>query len=325
MRVAITGGSGSLGRCLIEKLAKEGADRIVTMSRDEQKRLALQDEYAAHPHVKVYAGDIRDEQRLRDVFRGCEVVIHAAARKVVCGHYDEPPEHHKTNVIGTINVLAAARATPSVNKLLFISSDKACAPINVYGISKAMAEALVLSENARCFASGLRCSVVRYGNVLGSNGSVVQKWRAAIEAGKPLEVSDQKMTRFWWTIGDAAEAALRAVADMRGGEVLVPHLSAAPLVTVMKAMAGEDVPDGAIKEIGIRPGGEKLHEILLDEEELRRALKRGSWIIVPPLDNSDLWDRSPWLGEPVAEDFTYCSETWPDQWTAKGLREVLNA
>ncbi len=323
MRIALTGGTGSLGTALIERLARGGADRIVTVTRDEHRRAALQAKYEWHPGVKVYAGDVRDTDRMRDVFAGCEVVIHAAARKVVSGHYDEPREMLLTNIQGTANVLAAARYA-NVGRVLFISSDKAVAPINVYGMSKAYAERLVISENARSFAGGTRCSVVRYGNVLASNGSVVKIWREKAERGEPLTVTDDRMTRFWWTIGDAADAALRAVAQMKGGEVLVPKLKAAPLTRLLEAVMSEGwTLPGLIPNTGIRPGGEKLHESLLDEEELRRALERNDWYVVPPLDNSDLWDRTPWLGEPVPEGFTYDSNTWPEQWSVDELRELL--
>ena len=318
MRVAITGGSGSLGQALLARLAKSGADRIVAFSRDEQKRSALQAKYAWNPAVKVYAGDVRDTDRMRDIFSGCECVIHAAARKVVSGHYDEPREMHLTNLMGTENVLAAARHA-NVGKVLFISSDKSVGAINVYGISKAFAERVVIAENARSFDGGTRCSVIRYGNVLASNGSVVKVWREKAERGEPLPISDRRMTRFWWTVDDAADAVLQAVADMKGGEVLVPRLKAAPLTRLLEAVA----PGAETVEIGIRPGGEKMHETLLDEEELRRVLCRNDWLIVPPLDNEDLWDRTPWLGDKVSEDFTYQSDTWPDQWTVEELQGVL--
>ncbi len=318
MRVTITGISGSLGTALLHRLAKSGADRIVGFSRDEQRRAALQAKYDFHPGVKIYAGDIRDADRLGVIFAGCEVVIHAAARKVVSGHYDEPREMHLTNLMGTENVLAAARYA-NVGKVLFVSSDKSSGAINTYGISKAFAERVVIAENARSFAGGTRCSVIRYGNVLASNGSVVKVWREKAERGEPLPISDRRMTRFWWTVDDAAAAVLRAVADMKGGEVLVPRLKAAPLMRLLEAVA----PGSETVEIGIRPGGEKLHESLLDEDELRRALIWNDWILVPPLDNADSWDRTPWLGDPVGPDFDYRSDTCDGQWTVDELRGLL--
>jgi UDP-N-acetylglucosamine 4,6-dehydratase len=310
-----------LGRELISQLARQGgADRIVTMSRDEHKRAQLQAEYSWHPGVKVYAGDVRDEKRMRDVFKGCEVVVHAAARKVVCGHYDEPREHHLTNVVGTANALSAARHA-GVGKFLFISSDKACAPINVYGVSKSLAEGLVISENARCFHDGLRCGVIRYGNVLASNGSVVQVWRKLAEKGTPLPISDRRMTRFWVPLPVAAGFVRRAYQDLRGGEVLVPKLKAAPLTRLLRVVAPGN---SDITEIGIRPGGEKMHEILLDEEELRRVLETDHWYVVPPAESEEAWETSKWLGERPGLPNGYCSSDWKDQWSVEELREVLD-
>ena len=319
MRVAITGGSGSLGTALLARLTASGVDRLVTFSRDEHKRQAVQAAYDWHPGVRVFAGDVRDPERLPDIFAGCEVVIHAAARKVVCGHFDEPREHHLTNVVGTQNVLTAARRA-GVSKVLFISSDKAVHPQNAYGKSKALAEDLVIAENARSFATGTRCSVIRYGNVLGSNGSVVRVWRERAARGETLSLSDARMTRFWWTVEDAAAAAIEAVRVMRGGELLLPRLRAAPVTSLLEAVA----PASEFVETGIRPGGEKLHEALVSEDEARRAVQRNDWIIVPPVDTAELWDRSAWLGDPVGDGFEYRSDTWPNQWTVEGLREILD-
>lgn len=336
MRVAITGITGSLGSALLKRLAAAGAERIVGFSRDEQKRLAVQAQYAWHPGVKIYAGDVRDAARLPDLFYSCDVVIHAAARKVVSGHYDEPREMLLTNVIGTQHVLVAARQA-GVRKLLFISSDKAVHPCNIYGISKAYAEQLVISENARSWAHGLRCSVVRYGNVLASNGSVVRIWREAFAQGLPLPLSDTRMTRFWLTLDQAVGIVTRAIAEMRGGEVLVPALKAAPLLRLATAMLPnyEDDPvvddltpvaaPNWLRDLGIRPGGEKLHEELISSDEARRTLRRNSFYVVRPSATTDLWDISAWLGDPVDSEFRYCSADWPDQWTVDGLRAELEA
>ena len=322
MRIAITGGTGSLGGALIKRLANNGADRIVTCSRDEQKRLALAAQYAWHPGVKVYAGDIRDTGRLVDVFSGCDVVIHAAARKVVSGQHDEPREMLQTNVVGTQNVMAAAREA-GVRKLLFISSDKAVHPQNVYGVSKALAEYLVISENARSWSRGLRCSVIRYGNVLASNGSVVRIWRQRMAEGKPLGLTDERMTRFWLTLDMAAGFVLSAVDNLRGGEIFVPNLTAAPLVDLAKAIA----PDGSMptfEQVGIRPGGEKLHEELVSADEATRTVFRNGFFIVPPVPTSDSWDAAPWLGDKTALTSTgYRSDTWPLRVSVGGIRQML--
>lgn len=319
MRITITGGTGSLGSALMRRLAAGGAERIVTLSRDEQKRLALAAEFAWHPHVKVYAGDIRDKGRLRDVFHGCEVVVHAAARKVVSGHNDEPREMLETNVHGTQNVIAAAREA-GVGRLLFISSDKAVHAENVYGVSKALAEHLVISENARCWPRGQRMSVIRYGNVLGSTGSVLRVWRQRQADGKPLQISDVRMTRFWVPMPDVVGYVIQAIAQMRGGEVFVPKLRAAPLTLLAEAAC----PGAMFDDIGIRPGGEKLHEELLSADEVRRTVDSGGEFFVVRPESADAWDPSPWIGAPLPDGFTYRSDTWTgrEPWTVEELRRL---
>lgn len=333
MRVAITGGSGFLGRALIRRLCKGGADRIVTASRDEQKRAALTEEFGSHPGVRVYAADVRDERRLVDLFSGCEVVIHAAARKVVTGHSDEPDEMRKTNIDGTLNVIEAARAA-GCRKLVLISSDKACRPENVYGVSKAMAEYLTISANARTFASGMRLGVVRYGNVLGSTGSVAVKWRQQASEGKPLSISDPRMTRFWITRAQAVDLVLRAVANLRGGEIVVPNLPAAPLLSLASAIVGNGTPtiapiNDAPLEVGPsayapRQGGEKLHEELMSPAEMRRAIRVDSgYFVIPPYQNAESWDAAPWVGEPFDVNTPYASNVWPYKVSSDELAQML--
>jgi UDP-N-acetylglucosamine 4,6-dehydratase len=324
MRIAITGGSGSLGRALIRRLAEDGADRIVTFSRDEQKRAALQREFGWHPGFRVFAGDVRDEPRMEDIFHGCEVVVHAAARKVVTAHPDEPEELLKTNVLGTQNVIHAARQA-GIRKLLFISSDKAVRAENVYGVSKAMAEHLAIMANARTIAKGLRIGVVRYGNVLGSTGSVLPLWRAQKAAGQLLTLSDRRMTRFWITLPQAVDLVLLALSNLRGGEIVVPHIPAAPIATLLRTVLEDDDGHGPdpITETGIRQGGEKLHEELLSAAEVLRAVRRGATYVVPPFQNADMWDAAPWVGEPVAPDLAYRSDVWPWQLTVPEMRNLL--
>lgn len=310
MRVVISGSSGSLGRALLRRLTQSGAERIVGFSRDEQRRAELVRDFGWHPGVRILAGDVRDPDRLVDIFRGCDTVIHAAARKVVSAFPDEPREMLLTNVLGTQHVIEAAKAA-GVRKLLFISSDKCCQAENVYGVTKALAEHLVISGNAQSWPVGLRMGVLRYGNVLASRGSVLSVWRGCIERGEPLPVSDYRMTRFWLTLGQAVELVLQALSDLRGGEVFVPKLPAAPLVCIAEALAGSDYVNvkPGLRVIGIRPGGEKLHEVLLSAAETRRARMRNSFIVVPPYQSDQMWDNAPWLGEPVPETFVYSSET----------------
>jgi UDP-N-acetylglucosamine 4,6-dehydratase len=318
MRVAITGASGSLGRALLRQLTRTGAERIVAFSRDEQRRAQLLAEFGWHPGVRVFAGDVRDRDRLRHIFAGCDTVVHAAARKVVSALPDEAREMLLTNVLGTENVIDAAQAV-GAGKLLLISSDKAVEPHNVYGVTKALAEHLTISENARTYPTGLRMAVLRYGNVLASRGSVVQVWRARQAAGEPVWISDPRMTRFWMTLEQAVGFILAALADLRGGEVFIPFIPAAPLTTLAEALGVAD----RLTVQGIRPGGEKLHEALLSAAEVTRARRRNGLYVIPPYQHDQMWDNAPWLGTPVEAGFTYCSADWPHRLDADGMRALV--
>lgn len=334
MRIAITGGSGFLGHALLDRLTRNGgADRVVVFSRDEQKRARLYREFGWHPGVRVYAGDVRDADRLADLFHGCEAVVHAAARKVVTAHPDEAEEMLKTNILGSMNVINAARVA-GVQKLLVISSDKAVRAENVYGVSKAMMEHLAVNANARTLHDGLRVGAVRYGNVIGSTGSVVEVWRRQVAAGQPLTLSAPFMTRFWITMQQAVDLILSALANLRGGEITVPHLPAASIALLAEAVAGPGYPTVTVSEAPmearlvehggqIRQGGEKVHEELLSAAEVRRAVKRNGYYIVPPYQHDEMWDTRPWLGDPLPEGFQYRSDCWPWQASVENLRGML--
>jgi len=329
MRIGITGGSGALGRALLDRLTQDGADRLVTFSRDEHKRALLARTYSWHPGFRVYAGDVRDLTRLVDIFSGCDAVIHAAARKVVTGHPDEPEEMLKTNVVGTLNVIEAAK-TAGVRKLVVVSSDKAVQAVNVYGTSKALGEHLSIMANARTFPAGLRVGVVRYGNVLGSTGSVLVRWRAQHAAGEPLSITDPEMTRFWITLPQAVDVVLSALASLRGGEIVVPDLLAASIRTLAEAVAGPDVRfapvDDPVEGVNApRQGGEKLYEELVSSVEARRVRWYQGRYVVPPFQHAEMWDATPWLGEPVPGGFAYRSDTWPKRLTVEAMRDLIGA
>jgi UDP-N-acetylglucosamine 4,6-dehydratase/5-epimerase len=320
MRVCVTGGTGSLGRALLRRLVNDGAERIVTFSRDQHRRDALAREFGSYPGItdRIYWHDLSDVDRLTRTFTGCEVVVHAAAAKVVGAHPDEPEGLQRTNVDGTRNVLVAAERA-GVRKVLVISSDKAVQPTNAYGMSKAAAEQLAVTANAHSWPKGCRVSALRYGNVLSSNGSVVVHWRAATAARQPLKISDARMTRFWVTLEQAVEFVMRAVEMMRGGEIFVPHIPAAPILTLAEAIKGGD--GWAYEVTGIRPGGEKLHESMLSEDEVRRALRWRGFYVVPPALRT--WDGTPWPGEPAPADLLYRSDVWGWQLSVSDMRALL--
>ena len=318
MRIAITGSTGSLGSALITALAeREDVTRIVALSRDEVKSGDLAERWASLPTLRCQLADVRDEQRLEEVFRGCDVVIHAAALKRVTLSVYSPEEIIKTNVQGTINVIRAATEV-GVAKVLVVSSDKAVEPTNLYGMTKAVAEAYAVQANSYSRPRGVSVSVVRYGNVLGSRGSVVGVWRAALASGsRALDIMNINATRFIITLRDAAAFCLRAVRDMEGGEVFVPRLPAAyvrHLGCALMVEAGLSEDEGAFRSVGLRPGGEKLHEALLSREEPPRAyrLYGADRMVVLPSHHS--W-RAEWSWPSGAFEIpgAYTSDA-PDRW-----------
>lgn len=335
-RIAITGGSGSLGSALIERL--DMSDTVVTFTRDEAKRREMQQRY---PHVKVYAGDVRDRERMADIFCGCDAVVHAAARKVVSGHWDEPRELLKTNVEGTVNVLAAAREA-GVKKVLFVSSDKAVHAENAYGVSKAMGEHLVVSENARSYPKGTACSVLRYGNVIGSRGSVLPLWCSMVNGALrfsdlhvSIPVTSMEMTRFWVPMDDAVQFVRHSLSAMQGGEVFVPVLRSASMSMLFQCFA-DSVRDVCglechREEVGVRPGGEKKYEELLSADEMHRTFRSvvsgHEMMAVLPHDGPDSWNTrfpEPYSLIPFAIE-SYRSDTWMFEHTHGSLLPLVKA
>jgi UDP-N-acetylglucosamine 4,6-dehydratase len=318
LRIAITGGSGALGRALIRRLIDDGAERIVTFTRCQHKRDDLARTFGAYPGIadRIYWHDLSSIDRLQRTFAGCEVVVHAAAAKVVGAHPDEPEGLEWTNVQGTANVIAAAERA-GVRKVLVISSDKSVQPTNAYGMSKAAAEQIAVAANAHAWPKGCRIAAIRYGNVIGSTSSVTVKWREAVARGEQLAVSDPRMTRFWVTLDQAVEFVLQAIGMMRGGEVFVPIIPAAPITTLAEAIGGQP----PYRITGIRPGGEKLHESMLSEDDVRRAVQwRGFYVVTPSMRT---WDATPWPGEPIPEDTVYRSDCWHLQLSVAGMKALI--
>lgn len=275
MRIAVTGATGSLGGALIEALRlRSDVERVVAVSRDEVKSGDLEARHADWDPLRCQLGDVRDECRMEELFRGCDLVVHAAALKRVGHSVYSPGEMLKTNVQGTINVIRAATEV-GVGRVVVVSSDKACLASNLYGVTKAAAESYAVQANSYSVPRGTRVSVVRYGNVLGSRGSVVHVWRDALRRGAPVTVTDSRMTRFVITLPQAASFVLRALEVMDGGEVFVPWLPAARMVALANAVETDWHGRLALwslrVETGLRPGGEKLHESLVSCEEYLRA------------------------------------------------------
>lgn len=268
-RTLITGATGYLGRGLVRQLFEDGAEQICIFSRDEVKQAWMREQIQDPEHrLHWFVGDIRDRQRLVRAMQGVELVIHAAAlKRVEVGEYN-PGEMVKTNVVGAMNVIEAA-TDAGVQKVIAVSSDKACSPRNTYGASKLMMEKLMLAANNASGANGPRFSVVRYGNVAGSTESVIPIWRRCLAEGKQAVLTNASATRFWMTLQQAVGLVLRSAETMEGGELNIPELPAYSLADLATAM-GLPRP---YRLVGMGPG-EKLHERMLedgpDSSEVRR-------------------------------------------------------
>ena len=316
--VLITGGTGSLGRALIQRLLTDQlADRVVSFSRDEVKAGDLSDLYPNDPRLRVFLGDVRDRDRLRTAFKGVEVVVHAAALKRIQQSVYSPGEIIQTNINGTVNVIDAA-VYAGVQRVLFVGSDKATEATNLYGSSKFTAEVYAVQSNSYAYPQGTRVSALRYGNVLASRGSVVPIWQDCVRKGKPFQITDPAMTRFWITLPQAVDLVLTALERMQGGEVFIPILPSVRLIDIAEAIGGENY---AYRITGFRPGGEKLHEVLINQEELRRTVRaRGVYIIRP---SHQSWSSIGWPGEPLPDGFVYQSDR--NEWflTVEEIREAI--
>jgi UDP-N-acetylglucosamine 4,6-dehydratase len=329
VRLLITGGTGALGRALVSHLRSNSlVERLCVLSRDEHKVRALADQYQEPHPLRWFVGDIRDQDRLKLALQGVDVVIHAAALKRIDAVVNESLELDKTNVRGTVNVLEAALAC-GVRKVLVVSSDKAVQPTNAYGCTKMLAECHAVGFNAYSKPRGLSVSCVRYGNVFGSTGSILHIWRQALKEGKPLPMTSPNMTRFHLTIAQAVEFCISSVNRMIGGEIFVPDLPAWRLRDLADAMlddtemnCGRDhLAAGRVTVTGLRPGGEKLAEIMLSEEEPHRTLWQDDRYLVMPAHKS--WSSERYRGECLKSDPCLKSD-WPARWlTVEQLRKEL--
>lgn len=301
--VLITGGSGSLGKALVRKLLDEtDVRRIAIYSRDELKQFHMRSEFEDNSRLRWFIGDIRDKDRLVRAMHGVDYVVHAAALKQVdTGEYN-PMEFIKTNVLGSQNVIEAS-IDAGVSKVVALSTDKASSPINLYGATKLTADKLFVAANNYSQSYGTSFCVVRYGNVMGSRGSVIPFFQNLAAEGKPLPITDIRMTRFWISIEDAVKFVLDSFELMQGGELYVPRIPSMKIIDLAKAVS----PDSAVFEIGIRPG-EKLHEEMISAEDSRRTIKVSSnrFLVLPVVAE---WIFEPPKGEVMGERTAYASDT----------------
>ncbi len=314
--ILITGGTGSFGKAfLTQVLEHHNPSRVAIFSRDELKQYEMKLTYGDDPRVRFFIGDIRDRDRLEMAMYGVDYVVHAAALKQVDTAEYNPMEYVKTNILGSENVMVAA-INAGVKKVVALSTDKASSPVNLYGATKLTADKLFISGNHYSYARGTKFAVVRYGNVMGSRGSVIPFFRALADKGEPLPITDLRMTRFWITLPQAVQFVIDSFEAMDGGELYVPRIPSMLVTDLAKAIA----PDSAIVEVGIRPG-EKLHEEMISPEDSRRTIRQKDRYIVGPTLAE--WTYREPAGEPVPDGFAYTSDS-NDLWLTHGvIRQML--
>ena len=312
--VLITGGTGSFGRALTKRLINSKARRIAIFSRDELKQLDMKNEFH-DDRLRFFLGDIRDSSRLDIALHNVDYVVHAAALKQVdTGEYN-PMEFVKTNIVGSQNVIDACIRN-GVKKVVALSTDKASSPINLYGATKLTADKLFSAANNYSYGYGTLFSIVRYGNVMGSRGSVIPYFKQLAAVGKPFPITDKRMTRFWITLEQAVEFVLESFEIMQGGELYVPRIPSMKIMDLAQAIK----KDFKYEEIGIRPG-EKLHEEMISPDDSRRTVELSNRYVVSPIYAE--WGFTPPKGKAVEDGFTYRSDT-NDLWlTIEELQKLI--
>ncbi len=317
--ILITGGTGSFGKkCTETLLTRYKPKKVIILSRDELKQFEMAQQFpdSRYDNIRFFIGDVRDKERLYRAFHGVDVVIHAAALKQVPAAEYNPFEAVKTNILGAENIINVA-IDQGVKKVIALSTDKAANPINLYGATKLCSDKLFIAGNAYVGREKTCFSVVRYGNVLGSRGSVIPFFQERKKTGV-LPITDPRMTRFWITLEQGVDFVLRCLDLMVGGELFVPKLPSMNIMDLAKAIA----PECRTEIIGIRPG-EKLHEVMIPREEARRTLEFKDHYILRP-DFPFFKDRfDPKDGKPVADDFEYNSGTNSKWLTMEELRSMI--
>ena len=316
-KVLVTGGTGSFGKKFVDVMLKEyHPARVIIYSRDELKQHEMRMSGYDHPDLRYFIGDVRDLPRLKRAFNGVDIVVHAAALKQVPACEYNPMEAIKTNILGSSNVVDAA-LDAGVKKVLALSTDKAVNPVNLYGATKLAAEKLMVQSNAYAGGMTTRFSCVRYGNVVGSRGSVVPLFIKQRESGV-VTLTDARMTRFWISLDQGVQFVIRCIEEMQGGEVFVPKIPSMKMVDLAAVIA----PGAEIKIIGIRPG-EKLHEVLISEDEARTTIELADMYVVQPA--AALWFGHSWSeqGKALPDGYHYASDNNPEWLTVKEIQEMI--
>tara|TARA_B100001123_G_scaffold437847_1_gene571396 strand:- start:8568 stop:9551 length:984 start_codon:yes stop_codon:yes gene_type:complete len=316
--VLVTGGTGSFGRTFIRKVLKEHNPRkVIIFSRDELKQYEMSRTEFDDERLRYFLGDVRDRERLNRAMNGVDIVVHAAALKQVPAAEYNPFEAVKTNIIGAQNVIDSS-IDNGVQKVIALSTDKAVNPVNLYGATKLCAEKMFVQGNSYSGVSDTRFSCVRYGNVVGSRGSVIPLFIEQRDLGK-ITVTDSRMTRFWITLEQGVNFVIKCLDEMKGEEVFVPKIPSMNIMDLVKAIA----PHCKVDIIGIRPG-EKLHEVLISEDESRRTVDIGDMFIIKP--SFGTWRHSQTNDEQNDhEDFKYSSDTNECWLTVDNLVEMMES
>jgi len=315
--VLVTGGTGSFGKKFIKILQEEKQPKkIIAFSRDELKQHEMQVGGYDYKNLRYFIGDVRDRERLVRAMHGVDIVVHAAALKQVPACEYNPMEAIKTNIMGTANVVEAA-LDAGVKKVMMISTDKAVNPVNLYGATKLAAEKLTIQSNAYAAGSATRYSCVRYGNVVGSRGSVVPLFLKQRNGGK-ITITDDRMTRFWLSLEQGVRFVISCIEQMEGGEVFVPKIPSTKVTDLAHAIA----PDAEIETIGIRPG-EKLHEVLISVDEARNTIELDGMFVVQPAEA--IWFGYSWQdkGRPLNDNFYYSSDNNSEWLDVEGIRKFV--
>ncbi len=320
--ILVTGGTGSFGQAFIRRLLQNSRPaRVVVFSRDELKQYEMAQSFQSSA-MRFFLGDVRDSERLNRALAGIQIVVHAAALKQVPAAEYNPIECIKTNIIGAENLINAS-IDQKIKKVIALSTDKAVNPVNLYGATKLCSDKLFVAANHLAGTGGPRFSVVRYGNVIGSRGSVVPFFKKFRNSGRKLPITDPEMTRFWIQLADGAAFVDRCLGLMRGGEIFIPKIPSMKIADLARAVSA----DCDHEIVGIRPG-EKLHELLLTRDDARNTIEFADYYIITP--GIHMWDSAERSlvyggeeGRPVASDFEYASNT-NDRWfDVEQLRAVI--
>ncbi|SDZ33561.1 UDP-N-acetylglucosamine 4,6-dehydratase [Evansella caseinilytica] len=313
--ILVTGGTGSFGKKFIEVVLRQDVKKVIVFSRDELKQYEMAQEYT-NPRIRFFIGDVRDKERLYRAFDGVDIVIHAAAMKQIGACEYNPFEAVKTNINGAQNIIEAA-IDRGVKRVIALSTDKACSPINLYGATKLTSDKLFVAANSYVGDKETKFSVVRYGNVVGSRGSVVPFFKKIRATGK-IPITDERMTRFWISLEMGVRFVIDNLKRMQGGEVFVPKIPSMKVTELAAAIA----PECEIEIVGIRPG-EKLHEAMITEDDARQTLEYEDYYLIQP--------EFPWWkkdygngGKPVPEGFRYTSDSNSEWLNVDDLKKLVN-